>query len=228
MVFSGYVEHLPAAGEIVLLTAPGTTVRESSASWAFAQALISSIPAAGPIFERLLIDDGILLRKYWFSVSDLEQEWRFKSLQRDPMRRRKLSEMDLQSISKWVCYSRAKDEMFVQTGITGAPWYVVESDDKRRSRINVISHLLSTINYEYHQPPTVSIPARPPIGDYIRPPREEYPVVPDLAGGRDWWVWARILPSFHHFDGHRAGTRSLLVIILTKRPAVSTTRCLFR
>ena len=95
-----------------------------------------------PIFERLLVEDGILLRKYWFSVSDEEQQRRFKSRLDDPMRRWKLSPMDLESITRWEDYSRAKDEMFVHTDIPEAPWYVVESDDKRRARINMIAHLL--------------------------------------------------------------------------------------
>ena len=100
-----------------------------------------------PIFERLLVEDGILLRKYWFSVSDEEQQRRFRSRLDDPMRRWKLSPMDLESITRWEDYSRAKDEMFVHTDIPEAPWYVVESDDKRRARINMIAHLLSTIPY---------------------------------------------------------------------------------
>src|SRR5437773_250566 len=101
-----------------------------------------------PIFERLLTEDGILLRKYWFSVSDAEQERRFRSRLEDPMRRWKLSPMDLESISRWEEYSRAKDEMLVHTDIPEAPWYDVDSDDKRRARINMISHLLSTVPYQ--------------------------------------------------------------------------------
>ena len=91
-----------------------------------------------PIFERLLVEDGILLRKYWFSVSDEEQQRRFRSRLDDPMRNWKLSPMDLESITRWEDYSRAKDEMFVHTDIPEAPWHVVESDDKRRARINMI------------------------------------------------------------------------------------------
>ena len=125
------------------------------------------------------MEDGILLRKYWFSVSDVEQEKRFRSRQQDPTRRWKLSEMDTLSITKWVEYSRAKDEMFVHTDIPEAPWFVVDSEDKKRSRINVISHLLSSINYERNDPPALVMPARPPIGGYVRPPREEFTVVPD-------------------------------------------------
>ena len=101
-----------------------------------------------PIFERLLVEDGILLRKYWFSVSDAEQERRFRARLEDPMRRWKLSPMDLESITRWEDYSRAKDEMLVHTDIPEAPWNVVESGDKRRARINMIAHLLSTIPYD--------------------------------------------------------------------------------
>ena len=142
------MEHLPAAGEIVLF----------DRSW-YNRAGVEHVMGfctkeeyqrflhQCPIFERLLVEDGILLRKYWFSVSDDEQENRFRSRLEDPMRRWKLSPMDLESITRWEDYSRAKDEMFVHTDIPEAPWYVVESDDKRRARINMIAHLLSTIPY---------------------------------------------------------------------------------
>src|SRR6478736_1925931 len=101
-----------------------------------------------PIFERLLVEDGIMLRKYWFSVSDREQQRRFKSRLEDPMRQWKLSTMDLESITHWEDYSRAKDEMMVHTDIPEAPWYVVESDMKKRARLNMMAHLLSTLPYE--------------------------------------------------------------------------------
>ncbi len=100
-----------------------------------------------PLFERMLVEDGILLRKYWFSVSDSVQQERFESRLDDPMRRWKLSPMDLESITRWEDFSRAKDDMFTMTDTPEAPWYVVESDDKRRARINMIAHLLSTIPY---------------------------------------------------------------------------------
>src|ERR1051325_1178733 len=100
-----------------------------------------------PIFERMLVEDGILLRKYWFSVSDVEQQERFRRRLEDPLRRWKLSPMDLESITRWEAYSRAKDEMMVHTDIPEAPWYVVESDVKKRARLNMIAHLLSTIPY---------------------------------------------------------------------------------
>src|SRR5437763_14372792 len=96
-----------------------------------------------PIFERLLVEDGILLRKYWFSVSDEEQQRRYKSRLHDPLRRWKLSPMDLQSITHWEHYSRAKDEMFIHTDIPEAPRHAVESENKRNARINMIAHLRS-------------------------------------------------------------------------------------
>jgi hypothetical protein len=122
-----------------------------------------------------------LLRKYWFSVSDEEQQRRFKSRLDDPMRRWKLSTMDLESITRWEDYSRSKDEMFVHTDIVEAPWYVVESDDKRSARINMIAHLLSTIPYSGVQPAKLALPHRPAAQGYIRMPKELQTHVPDHA-----------------------------------------------
>ena len=178
--FQRYVAHLPAAGEMVLFDRSWYNRAGVERVMGFCtSAEYRRFLHQAPIFERLLVEDGILLRKYWFSVSDVEQEKRFRSRQQDPTRRWKLSEMDTLSITKWVEYSRAKDEMFVHTDIPEAPWFVVESEDKKRSRINVISHLLSSIEYERNDPPPLVMPARPPIGGYIRPPREEFTVVPD-------------------------------------------------
>jgi polyphosphate kinase 2 len=180
--FQRYIEHLPAAGEIVLM----------DRSW-YNRAGVERVMGfctgdeyrrflhQAPIFERLLVEEGILLRKYWFSVSDIEQEKRFRSRLTDPMRRWKLSPMDVQSISKWEEYSRAKDEMFVHTDIPEAPWITVESEDKKRSRINVISHLLSVVPYEHLAPEPVTIPDRPKSINYQRPPRQEFRYVPDHA-----------------------------------------------
>ena len=123
-----------------------------------------------------------MLRKYWFSVSDEEQVRRFESRREDPLRRWKLSPMDLESITRWEDYSRAKDEMFVHTDIPSAPWYTVESEDKKRSRINVISHLLSTVPYERIEREMPEIPERPASqAQYERPPRTEFRYVPDVA-----------------------------------------------
>ena len=180
--FQRYIEHLPAAGEIVLM----------DRSW-YNRAGVERVMGfcttdeyrrflhQAPIFERLLVEDGILLFKFWFSVSDVEQERRFHSRLSDPMRRWKLSPMDVQSISRWEDYSRAKDEMFIHTDIPEAPWYTVESEDKKRSRINVIAHLLEHVPYEHIEPEAVTIPERPPVTSYVRPPREEFKYVKDHA-----------------------------------------------
>jgi polyphosphate kinase 2 len=180
--FQRYVEQLPAAGEIVLM----------DRSW-YNRAGVERVMgfctpqeyrrflAQCPVFERLLVEDGILLRKYWFSVSDDEQERRFRSRLDDPMRRWKLSPMDVQSILRWEEYSRAKDEMFVFTDIDEAPWWTVEADDKRRARINMIAHLLSTIPYDEVQRAPIELPARPAAPHYERPPRDLFRYVPDHA-----------------------------------------------
>ena len=180
--FQRYVEQLPAAGEIRLF----------DRSW-YNRAGVERVMGfctpdeyrrflhQTPIFERLLIEDGILLRKYWFSVSDAEQERRFKSRLQDPMRQWKLSPMDLESITRWEDYSRAKDEMLVHTDIVDAPWYVVEGDDKRRARLNMIHHLLSTVPYFAAIRPPLDLPHRPDPSGYERPPRELSHYVPDYA-----------------------------------------------
>ncbi|WP_035840850.1 polyphosphate kinase 2 [Kitasatospora azatica] len=180
--FQRYVEQLPAAGEIVLF----------DRSW-YNRAGVEKVMGfctdeeywqflhQCPTFERMLIEAGIVLRKYWFSVSDTEQERRFRARLKDPMRRWKLSPMDTESISRWEDYSRAKDEMFVYTDIPEAPWNVVESDDKRRARINMIAHLLSTIPYQDVTKPPVALPPRPAPKGYQRPPRDLQKYVPDYA-----------------------------------------------
>ena len=132
-----------------------------------------------PIFERLLVEDGILLRKYWFSVSDEEQQRRFQARLEDPMRQWKLSAMDLESIKRWEDYSRAKDEMMVHTDVPEAPWYVVESDVKRQARLNMMAHLLSTLPYADVPTPTLELPPRPQSRGYERTPREHATYVPD-------------------------------------------------
>ncbi|MFB4309591.1 polyphosphate kinase 2 [Actinomadura sp. GTD37] len=180
--FQRYVEHLPAAGEIVLFDRSwyNRAGVERVMGFCTGQEYRRFLHQC-PIFERMLVEDGILLNKYWFSVSDAEQERRFRSRLDDPMRRWKLSAMDLESISRWEEYSRAKDEMFVHTDIPEAPWYVVDSDDKRRARINMISHLLSSIPYREMERPPLQLPHRPPPKGYERPPRDEQTYVPDRA-----------------------------------------------
>ena len=180
--FQRYVEHLPAAGEIVLF----------DRSW-YNRAGIERVMGyctpdehqrflrQCPIFERMLVEDGIRLHKYWFSVSDTEQQRRFESRLTDPMRRWKLSQTDLESITRWEDYSRAKDEMLVHTDISEARWNVVESDDKRRSRINMIAHLLSQVPYEEVEQPHLTLPERPPSLGYVRTSRTLQHEVPDHA-----------------------------------------------
>jgi len=182
--FQRYVAHLPSAGEIVLF----------DRSW-YNRAGVERVMGfctlheyrrflhQCPIYERMLVEEGLLLRKYWFSVSDQEQQRRFKSRVKDPMRQWKLSPMDLESITRWEDYSRAKDEMMVHTDIPEAPWYVVESDDKKRARLNMMAHLLSTIPYVEVPRPAIEIPPRPPAKGYERPPREHTTYVPDHVAG---------------------------------------------
>jgi len=181
--FQRYADHLPAAGEIVLFDRSWYNRAGVEHVMGFCtKEEYSRFLHQCPIFERLLVEDGILLRKYWFSVSDSEQERRFRSRLEDPMRRWKLSPMDLESITRWEDYSRAKDEMFVHTDIPEAPWYVVDSADKRRARINMIAHLLSTINYHDVQRRPLELPPRPASQGYVRAPRESQTYVPDHAG----------------------------------------------
>jgi polyphosphate kinase 2 len=180
--FQRYVEHLPAAGEITLFDRSWYNRAGVEHVMGFCtKEEYSRFLHQCPIFERLLVEDGILLRKYWFSVSDEEQQRRFRSRLDDPMRRWKLSPMDLESITRWEDYSRAKDDMFMLTDIPEAPWYVVESDDKRRARINMIAHLLSTVPYREVREPSLKLPPRPPSSGYVRTPREMQTYVPDHA-----------------------------------------------
>ena len=180
--FQRYIEHLPAAGELVLFDRSWYNRAGVEHVMGFCtKEEYSRFMHQCPIFERLLVEDGILLRKYWFSVSDEEQQHRFKSRLHDPLRRWKLSPMDLQSITHWEDYSRAKDEMFIHTDIPEAPWHVVESEDKRNARINMITHLLSTIPYHKVRAPDLKLPPRPPSQGYIRAPRDMQAYVPDHA-----------------------------------------------
>ena len=180
--FQRYVDHLPTAGELVLFDRSwyNRAGVEHVMGFCTQQEYIRFLHQC-PIFERLLVEDGILLRKYWFSVSDEEQQRRFRDRLDDPLRRWKLSPMDLESITHWEDYSRAKDEMFVHTDIPEAPWHVLESDDKRRARINMIAHLLNTVPYQDVKPPSLKLPPRPPSHGYVRTPRDMQAYVPDHA-----------------------------------------------
>ena len=180
--FQRYVPYLPSGGELVLF----------DRSW-YNRAGVEKVMGyctpdqyerflrQAPVLEQMLVDDGVILIKYWFSVSDEEQERRFRRRRKDPIRRWKLSENDLLSITRWEDYSRAKDAMFEATDSDIAPWWTIESDDKRAARLNVIHHLLSQVPYDRREPDPVKIPPRPGSDDYERPPREAQRHVPDHA-----------------------------------------------
>jgi polyphosphate kinase 2 len=172
--YQRYISQLPAKGEIVLF----------DRSW-YNRAGVEKVMGfctpqehalflrQTPIFEQMLIEEGILLRKYWFSVSDDEQLRRFKGRLNDPVRQWKLSPMDVESLNRWEDYSRAKDEMMVHTDTPGSPWFVVESDIKKHARLNMMAHLLSTIDYHEVARPKVKLPTHRELsGNYQRPPRE--------------------------------------------------------
>jgi polyphosphate kinase 2 len=180
--FQRYIAHLPAAGEMTLFDRSWYNRAGVEHVMGFCtKQQYAEFMHQCPAFERMLVEDGILLRKYWFSVSDSEQQKRFESRLDDPMRRWKLSPMDLESITRWESYSRAKDDMFTMTDIPESPWLVVESDDKRRARINMIAHLLSTIPYRDVPEPSLKLPRRPKSTGYERTPIEAQTFVPDHA-----------------------------------------------
>ncbi len=172
--YQRYIAHLPSPGEIVLFDRSwyNRAGIEKVMGFCTPQEHVLFLRQT-PIFEEMLIDDGILLRKYWFSVSEAEQLRRFKARLNDPVRQWKLSTMDLESVYRWEDYSRAKDEMMVHTDTPESPWYVVESDIKKHARLNMMAHLLSTIEYRKVEMPKIKLPRRPiPADDYQRPPRE--------------------------------------------------------
>ena len=181
--FQRYVAHLPGRGEMVLFDRSwynragvervmGFCTDEEY--WEFLRSC--------PEFERMLVRSGIVLIKYWFSVSDTEQESRFQSRLKDPTKRWKLSPMDLEARNRWVEFSRAKDAMFAATDIPEAPWWVVDAEVKKRARLNVIHHLLGQIPYEDLTPVPPKLPPRPKIKDrYVRPPIETQKYIPDVV-----------------------------------------------
>jgi polyphosphate kinase 2 len=181
--FQRYVAHLPTKGEMVVFDrswynrAGVERVMGFCTDEEYAEFLRSC-----PEFERMLVRSGITLVKYWFSISDTEQEKRFQARVQNPTKRWKLSPMDLEARNRWVDFSRAKDAMFAATDIPEAPWWVVEADSKKRARVNVISHLLGQVPYEDLTPEAPELPPRPPVeSDYVRPPKESQHVVPDVA-----------------------------------------------
>jgi polyphosphate kinase 2 len=180
--FQRYISHLPTKGEIVLFDRSWYNRAGVERVMGFCTPHEETLFLRQcPLFEQMLIDDGIMLRKYWFSVSEDEQLRRFKSRLSDPLRRWKLSPMDMESIYRWEDYSRAKDDMMIHTDTPASPWFEVESHIKKHARLNMISHLLSTIPYHEVELEKVVIPERPQIGNYRRPPRDLSNFVPDFA-----------------------------------------------
>ncbi|ELS03350.1 polyphosphate kinase 2, PA0141 family [Xenococcus sp. PCC 7305] len=179
--YQRYVAHLPAAGEIVCFDRSWYNRAGVEKVMGFCtDRQYKEFMKACPEFERMLVRSGIILLKYWFSVSDEEQERRFQSRTIDPARRWKLSPMDLESRDRWAEYSQAKDAMFTHTNIPEAPWFTVEADDKKRARLNCISHLLSKIPYVDMTPEPIELPKRKSLPkDYTRTPFNEQFFVPD-------------------------------------------------
>ena len=181
--FQRYIERLPSAGEIVLF----------DRSW-YNRAGVEYVMGycthdehrlflrQCPIFENLLIESGLVLIKYWFSVSDQEQERRFHIRLTDPLKQWKLSKIDLESRLRWVEYSRAKDIMFVHTDTPESPWFVVEADDKQSARLNCVAHLLSMVPYQDVIQTPLTLPPRQSDQGYVRPSRDTYTYVPDHVG----------------------------------------------
>lgn len=184
--FQRYVPHLPAGGEMVLF----------DRSW-YNRAGVERVMGfctddeyweflrSCPNFERMLIRSGIILIKYWFSVSEEEQEKRFQARLKDPTKRWKLSDMDLKSRERWVDYSKAKDEMLNYTDTKLSPWYVVNADDKKKARLNTMQHLLSKIPYSDLNLPAIQLTERKPEKGYVRPPMQEQTFIPDLYGSKE-------------------------------------------
>ncbi len=180
--FQRYVAELPSAGELVLFDRSWYNRAGVEHVMGFCTALeYHRFLTQCPVFEHLLVEDGIILVKYWFSVSDEEQERRFQARINDPLRRWKLSEMDLEARQRWSDYSRAKDAMFLHTDTPESPWFVVDAEDKRSARINAIAHLLDQVPYQAVDETRLKLPERVRDDDYQRPPRNLYRYVPDYA-----------------------------------------------
>jgi len=182
--FQRYVAHLPAAGEMVLFDRSWYNRAGVERVMGFAtKKQYEEFLRSCPEFERMLVRSGIQVIKYWFSVSDGEQEKRFQARLKDPTKRWKLSPMDLEARNRWVDFSKAKDAMFAATDILEAPWWVVEADVKRRARLNVMSHLLTQVPYKDLTPKAPKLPRRPAVSaeGYVRPPMETQHIIPDVV-----------------------------------------------
>lgn len=179
--FQRYVAHLPAAGEIVLFDRSWYNRAGVERVMDFCtEAQYQEFMQSCPEFERMLVRSGIILLKYWFSVSDEEQERRFQARVKDPAKRWKLSPMDIEARDRWEEYSEAKDLMLAHTNIPEAPWFTVEADDKKRARLNLIQHILSKIPYQDMTPDAFDLPPRKPGTGYHRPPLNEQFFVPQV------------------------------------------------
>jgi polyphosphate kinase 2 len=178
--FQRYVKELPAAGEMVLFDRSWYNRAGVERVMGFCdEEEYSEFMRSCPEYERMLVRSGIILIKYWFSVSEKEQERRFHNRNQNPVKRWKLSPMDLESRQKWTEFSQAKDELFLYTDIKQAPWFVVNADSKKRARLNCIHHLLSLIPYEDLSPSPIELPDREKTGGYVRPPLCDQTFVPE-------------------------------------------------
>ncbi|MFT4736961.1 MAG: polyphosphate kinase 2 [Cyclobacteriaceae bacterium] len=179
--FQRYVQHLPAAGEIVLFDRSwyNRAGVEHVMGFCDNEEYLEFLRSC-PEFERMLIRSGIILVKYWFSVNDEEQEKRFKERIKNPLKRWKFSKMDLQSREKWIAYSKAKDEMFAHTDTKQSPWYVVNGDSKKKARLNCIHHLLSKVDYEPIKLEKIELVPLPEDQSYVRPPEDYQTFVPEV------------------------------------------------
>lgn len=182
--FQRYVAQLPAAGEMVFFDRSWYNRAGVERVMGFCtDAEYKEFARSVPEFERMLIRSGIVLLKYWFSVSDEVQETRFKDRLEDPAKRWKLSPMDMMARSKWVDYSRAKDEMFEFSDVPDSPWHVVDADDKYCARLNVITHFLKSVHYEDLTPEAIELPPRQKAGKYARPPMDSQKWLPRIYPG---------------------------------------------
>ncbi len=179
--FQRYAQHLPAAGEIVLFDRSWYNRSNVERVMGFCtEEEVREFFRSAPEFERMLVRSGITLIKYWFSINDEEQERRFQARAKDPVKRWKLSPMDLESRQRWEEYSRAKDETFAYTDIKQAPWFVVNADVKKRARLNCIHHFLSQFKYEDLTPGPIKLPERVKGKGYIRPPMSDQTFIPEV------------------------------------------------
>jgi len=179
--FQRYVTHLPAAGEMVIFDRSWYNRAGVERVMGFCtEDEYQEFLRSCPYFETMLIRSGIILLKYWFSVSDKEQEKRFQNRINDPIKRWKLSEIDVLSISRWAEYSQAKDEMFAYTDTKQSPWWVVNADDKKRARLNCIHHLLSMIPYKEVKRTPVVLPERKQTKAYMRAPKSDQSFIPEV------------------------------------------------